>query len=158
MYDIDTVEVPEWLEDCPASRYFLETKGNSDNWTTLEWLKRLDDDTLSLITSYLSFVEKMNDEEMQNSVEAKDYSFLSMLCAAAENGIPFLDYIEKDDEERITANRMFGTFLVCESLRRKGLVEFVGPGKITGTESTDIAATEEGKKIVKTIGEQHGLS
>lgn len=147
----DVVDVPEYLDDCPATRFLFETKDRIENFSTLEWLKTLDNDTLALITQYMETSNAMSDAEAIESTEMKDYAFLVGHCMAYEMGMPFGDLVDTKEFKELQESSMgvFNVFLVFESLRRKGLVAFKGNGKITEKNFTEVSQTELGRQLME---------
>ncbi len=177
---LDLINTPDYLNDSPITRYFLETKGEKHNWNTVEWLSRIDDDTFSMLVSCVDKLEEgamkeipatneFGQEVFQGSYGVEnsdskteiqdeiDFSFLVAHCAAAEKGISFDEFIKTPTLENdwVDYAAALAVFITCEGMRRKGIVNFTGPGKISEIGTTDITATEKGKKIMEN---DNGLS
>lgn len=167
---IDIINTPDYLEEAPITRYFLETKGSRKPWNTLAWLQSIDDDTFKMLDKCVdllvdkshedredegfglkNFVGSYGDENNENiSDDIVDYVFLVAHCFAEEKGITFDQMVSLSELEELwtEASVMMAMFLTLESLRRKGYVEFNGTGKIS-EKDTNVKLTPLGKIYIK---------
>ena len=173
---LDIINTPDYLNESPVTRYFLETKGEKHNWNTVEWLSRIDNDTLSMLSKYVDKLEtheeetattsptnefgqevfqgsygEANGETTNEVLDEIDFIFLVAHCAAAEKGLTFDEFIRIPSLEEAWSDYAvaLAIFVTCEGMRRKGIVKFTGSGKVTEIGGTDIVSTAHGKSIME---------
>ena len=145
----DTVPVRQGFKECFLTRYFLETRQGKT--TTLDWLKTLDNDTFSMLNKEATyFLEQCQDDAVEpiDSPKLNDIMFLFFHLLAMELDIlpePLCDTgifsLEGNDEQSKKYLKFLQSFLALvsmESLRRTGVIEIKGTGKITEPEKTVI--------------------
>jgi hypothetical protein len=106
--------MPDFLED------------SDSEWTTMSWLETLDDETLGKVRHLADIFFQNYEDDVP--VECVEYLFLSYKVASEETGRPTEDLTSEEKEDSLIGLNLFANF---ESLRRKGLVEVEGSGKVT---------------------------
>jgi hypothetical protein len=135
MQEYDDIQVNTYLVDYFNETYYLI----KDDFTALKWLNIIDTDTLNMLNSYIDNFELKNENNI-NEEEVYDFIELSKLICEQEK-----KYVNVDIYDII---KRFCILVSVEMLRRKGLCEILGDGKITD-DNTEFILTEKGNSIKK---------
>ncbi|HUW47687.1 MAG TPA: hypothetical protein VMW36_02960 [Patescibacteria group bacterium] len=135
----------------PLSQYFVWSEGqNPQDFTAVEWLSRVDDKILDrIIKSSEKFFElegSGEDEEFDTPFECLDYLTLCYIIGEKEANS---DSNEFNEETRQGCLIGLAAFAQCEHLRRTGMLNFAGSGKIYEfhKDNTKVELTETGKML-----------
>ena len=144
------------MEVVPLSQYFVwSEKNNSKEFTTVDWLSRVDDKIIDrIIASSEKFFELGASTESEDPVEENEeinFQCLDYLTLCYTIGEKESDSDSSNFDEQTKHSCLIGlaTFAQCERMRRSGILSFTGLGKICEfhTNSTDIELTSIGKKL-----------
>jgi len=130
-------------QDLFISRYFIETCYKNDKFSFIQWLKGLDSDTVKLIDCAIDKTRKETEETAEDDSTGEDIILFLMMILCLERNIAFdtfHDHISVDELSELSG--YLALSVICESLRRKGLIEFVNEGTLT---DKNIAVKETGK-------------
>jgi hypothetical protein len=141
------------MEVVPLSQYFVLTEGNSIEFSTVEWLGRVD---LSIIERIIESgeiffsIDNELDENEEAPFECLDYLTLCYMVGEKERQEDSAEFTEKTKQ-----NCLFGLsiFAQCEKLRREGILTFTGKGRVSDFDrnSTNVELTEIGKIVGSSI-------
>ena len=155
----DPENVPESMQNCPITCYFLETKhlGGEENWNTMEWLKNIDLDTLNMIAEAIL---KMNNISPNMSLKAvfnhpdfKDIFLFSDGLMIAEMGLQNYLSIEPTilGLKHAMVVELLHVVIPFETLRRKDLIRVAGTGRITDIAGIYVRETELGHAVMEEL-------
>lgn len=140
---ITITDFPEGVKELPIASYFIETNKKSPLSSVGEWLQTMDSDTLAYISKGFEQLRYENGED--NLEHLSDISIDVMVTA-------FLIMCWEKNQESIS-EKEYNTYMAnldvmvtIESLRRKGIIEITGNGKVT-EENTFVKLTEMGKLV-----------
>ena len=124
--------------------YLDETKDRIEGeFTASKWLKMLDLDSLEMLDSCIdNFDESITPIEDVDDDEAADMVQLVTQIVKIESDIP--EWSNEFDLEGTIQS--FTALVAFEKLRRKGLIEIRGDGKLTG-KSTHFELSEDAKAL-----------
>jgi hypothetical protein len=122
------------MEMTPLTQIFfasvLDFQENEETLNAVNWLSTLQDITLERIISYSEmFFKDQNTEGLGDDsdiqFEVIDYLTLCLFIAEQEAG-----GVELDEQTKENALVGLSIFAICEKLRRKEILNFVGSGKV----------------------------
>lgn len=124
---------------------FINSCKGLEQWTAMEWLSHLDDDELDKLKDISDLFFKSRDDD-DIPLECVDYLMLCYLVAEVETGKPSDQLTSEEKEDSVVALNLFTNF---ESLRRKGLLEVSGSGRITefSQNNTVVKNTDAGNVV-----------
>jgi len=153
--NIDLINTPEELSDCPLTRYFLETKKN----TALEWVSFLDDDTLLMAKT---MIEQMEGESFKTEAELEalddkydDIVYLTIYMVAHETNTPVTEVSDNPSINLTEAVQTLNVYLNCDSLRRKGMVEIENGNGALLNPTSKFQLSAKGKKFAKNLAKHN---
>lgn len=144
------------MEFTPLSQLFVSKERNSSSdFSTIKWLRNVDISTLERIIDSSESFFNFDDNGEELPFECIDYLTLCYMLAEKEGQT---DSESLSEEIKYNCLIALATFAQCEKLRREGILEFVGSGKVSEfhTHSTDIKLTQIGnlvKSSMKTMME-----
>lgn len=115
------VNESELTSTVPASSHFIETCSKSKSRNLGEWLKVLDDDSLSYITSLFNPIHKNIPDGM--ALPVCDIVSLCLLIEEWESGKKF--YAKDAWDNSLPMLPRLRRALILESIRRNGLIEIL---------------------------------
>jgi len=136
--------------DVPLSQYFCASYNSVKDFNTVAWLKTVDNEILARIgeSSKVFFNHMGNEAEMP--FEGEDYLVLCYMIIEHEKQDTAIT-----EEEKITGLKSLNVLAEQECLRRKGMVEIFGSGKLLDP-NNQFCPTRWGKMVIssyKTLGE-----
>jgi len=133
------------MNTVPLSQYFVCNERSTEDFNTLKWLHKVGDDILAQIieSSELFFSQE---EEKRPPFECFDYLTLCYLVGEKECNVDSEQLSEKVKNSCLLG---LATFAHCEKMRRDGILEFKGVGRVTEfhEHNTDIELTDMGKMV-----------
>ena len=141
-----STSIPGYLEaddECPKE------------WTTMRWLARIDEEKLEKIRQLSDIF--FESQERGVRPECIEYLCLCYSVAKEETGRCPEDLTEEEREDSLIGVSLFANF---ESLRRKGLLEVKGSGKVTEFRynTTSVFNTEAGEMYRSAVQTMKDLS
>jgi hypothetical protein len=140
-----STSIPDYLEaddECPRE------------WTAMSWLGRLDEATLDKVRYLSSIFFEEHDDVPPECIE---YLCLCYSVAKEETGRSPEDLTDEEREDSLIGVSLFANF---ESLRRKGLLEVQGTGKVTEFRynTTSVFNTDTGEMYRSAVQTMKDLS
>lgn len=128
------------------TQYLNETVDKAGTpFSTLKWLKHLDNDSLEMLCGYIDNFDERTPMEDVDENEAKDMFHLVHQLIILETD---KKEWESDYPDEISALQALSGLIVMEGMRRKGIIEITGDGLIT-KKNTFSKLTKFGSEVQK---------
>ncbi len=151
--------MPEHLEECPITLYFLETKDKvKGKWTFMKWLEFLDTDSFNMINQSIDAIQEIPAEEFDPenpTEEGHDIAMLHVYALLEERYKKVKPNILESLKEEVVAKiveendiAFMLDYIAYEGMRREGNATIKGSGKLLD-KNTDVVLTEKGEKMMQ---------